>query len=364
MKAILVKIKKVPFIEWMISEGDGLLKINTIVVIVLGITLLALLTFTGCTRRTLEDDIFETALIPVRIDWSASGVKIEEMHRASIWLFPIDGGKPIEYRLEGNLRERDIAVPVGIYSVLVFNETIDDDDWKTITFTGTDSYEKFAVMAIPEESKGFYFRSDNFPLVANPETIAAWNLDRFEVTPEMLNITRAENEISNDDDILALTVIKPTPMYERVIMKVFVKNLASSMQATGTIDGMVSGIYLSSGEIINEEAVHAFVLGDRIYDDNGNDGITTRTFNIFGRDGKNQNNVSIDFLLTDGTLFPLQKYEVSKLIYTDTEQVVVTHYISLGYSNTNGDHEIELPDSDMQAGVSVEDWEEVIIPIK
>ena len=366
MKAKLIKIKKTPLFAWMMTEGDDLLKINTIIIFFLTIMLLALISFSNCTRRLLEDDIFETALIPVRIDWSVSGIKVEEMHRASIWLFPVTGGTPIEYRLEGNLKERKIAVPVGVYSVLVFNETIDEDDWKTISFTGTDSYEDFAVVALHEDTKGFYTRSEKLPLVATPEALAVWTLERFEVTPEMIDITRTNSmdENANTEEIAGLTEIKPTPRFERVIIKIFVTNLSSSMQATGIIDRMMSGVYLASGERIKDAAVHAFVLGDREYDDNGSDGTTTRTFNIFGRDGSNQNNVSIDFLLTDGTLHPTEEFNVSKLLYTDTEQIVVTHYISLGYSNLNGDHEVELPDLDMEAGVTVEDWEEVIIPIK
>ena len=336
-----------------------------IVILSLSMMLMAMFTFINCTRRTLEDDIFETALIPVRIDWSVSGVNVEEMHRATLMLFPINGGLPIEYRLEGNLTERQIAVPVGTYSVIAFNETIDEDDWKTISFTNKDSYEKFAAVALPEETRGFYTRSESLPLVANPEVLAAWSLDKFEVTRDMITQTRtnSENGTSTENQINDLTSIKPSPRFERVIVKVFVKNLSSSIQATGTIDGMASGVYMASGNILSESVVHAFVLNGRVYDDNGNDGTTTRTFNIFGRDASKKNKLNIDFLLADGTLHPRQEFDVSKLIYTDAEQIIVTHFISLGYNNMDGDHEIELPDSDLNAGVTVEDWDEVIVPL-
>ena len=93
--------------------------------IILLAALFAVSLFTACERRSIEDGFEDTALIPVRIDWSLSGVSVEEMHRASVWLFPLDGSVPLQYRLESDLTYREIAVPVGAYSALVFNETVD-----------------------------------------------------------------------------------------------------------------------------------------------------------------------------------------------------------------------------------------------
>ena len=83
--------------------------------------IISVLSFHSCERRSLEDFDMAYAIIPVRIDWSVSGVAVEEMHRASVWLFPKDGAMPMEYRLEENLMYREINVPIGEYSVLVFN---------------------------------------------------------------------------------------------------------------------------------------------------------------------------------------------------------------------------------------------------
>ena len=345
-------------------------KIRTVAVLLL--LMLSILAFDACTRRPLEEDYVETALIPVRIDWSISGVPVEGMHRASVWLFPVNGETPLEYRLEGNLTYREIPVPVGVYSVLVFNETIEENDWDAITFTGTERYETFAAMAVPDASRGAYFRSEEQPFIKNPDELAAWSLNRFEVTWAMVERTRTiARENSSyinllENEVPDLTKVKPLPRFERIIITAYVTNLSSAFQSTGFIDGMAAGVYLVSGEMVSVPAVHAFILNGRVYEENGQDGTTTRAFNILGRlsGTATQHQVTIDFLLMDGTLHPRQEFEVTyQMNFLAVEGIVKTYPINLGYDLSDGDHPIELPDMDMGAGISVGEWDEVIIPI-
>jgi hypothetical protein len=330
------------------------------------VTLFAVLVLNGCERRQLEDEDMQTALIPVCIDWSESGVEVEKMHRASVWLFPANGRTPLEYRMEGNLSYREIAVPVGVYSVLVFNETIEENDWNGIAFTGTNRYETFAAVAVPEPVIGIYNRSDNLPLIVNPDAVAAWSLDRFEVSREMINRTRplSQNKSALIAEAPHLTVVKPQPRFERVVVTAYVTNLSSSMKATGTMDGLASGVYMVSGKIISEPAVHALIFNKRVYDNNGYDGSTTCTFNVFGRLQPANHQLNIDFLLNDGTLHPREEFNVTNLIVTKTDEIVRTHTIKLGYSNLKGDHLMEHPVIESFGGISVDKWDEIIIPMQ
>jgi|GEM_PF-1795871 len=331
--------------------------------------LLWMVIFHACTRRPLEEEYSDMAPIPVCIDWSISGVPVEGMHRASVWLFPHGGGAPIEYRLEGNLTYREIQVPIGVYSVLVFNETTDENDWDAITFTGTNRYETFAAMAIPDAVRGFYSRTDELPLIKDPEPLAAWSLNRFEVTPELLarakEIVRSYSPSYKDmliNEIPDLTVAKPLPRFERVQINAYITNLSSSMQITGTIDGMAAGVYMVSGEMVPTPAAHAFILNGRVYDENEKDGTTTRTFNIFGRlpAPATRHQLFLDCLLADGTLHPRFEFDVTQLIYTDQSAAVKRHIINLGFGI---DDTIVLPDMNMGAGISVDGWDEIIIPV-
>ena len=326
--------------------------------------LIAAMALNACERRELEDDYMEYALIPVSIDWSISGVSVEEMHRASVWLFPHDDSAPLQYRLEGDVTYREIRVPVGQYSVLVFNETTDENDWDNIVFKGTKRYETFAAMNIPQNEIGFYSRSEKLPLIGNPEALAAWSLDYFEVTQDMVVKTRSlsQKTAALVEEVPNLTAVKPLPRFERVVIEAYVTNLASSKQVTGTIDGMYSGVYMVSGERITKPAAQAFILNGRVY--NGYDGTTTRTINIFGKSPDADHNLVLDFLLTNNELHPREEFDVTNLIFTETVAHVRTHFIKVGYGNTNGDHEIILPEGDMDvAGITVDDWEQVTIPL-
>ena len=343
---------------------------NTYTIVLAVLLMASMLLPSGCSRRTLEDDYNDSALIPVRIDWSISGVPVGSMHRASIWLFPHNGGAPLEYHLESDLSSREIAVPVGVYSVLVFNETTEASDWSTLSFTGTDKYETFAAIGNPDAVRGFYSRTEDLPLIMNPEPIAAWSLDHFEVTRDMVFDTRAiVRDYPNtyrsvlEIEIPALTKVKPLPRFERMVITANVTNLSSAMQTTGTIDGMAAGVYMVSGEMVPTSAAHAFILNGRVYEANDKDGTTTRTFNIFGRLPKADNLVKIDFLLVDGTLQPREEFNVTRLIKTQTSGIVRTHVIDLGYNLHGDDHLIALPDMDMSAGISVDGWDEVVIPL-
>jgi hypothetical protein len=346
------------------------MKMEAIIILLFVLPVFALV---SCERRPLEDgEIPEpTALIPVCIDWSVSGVSVGEMHRASVWLFPVAGGNPLEYRLEEDLTYREIAVPAGVYSVLVFNETTDREDWETITFAGADRYETFAAMAVPEAARGFYTRSEDFRMVMNPEPLAAWSLASLEVTPEMVIRTREIARGGSDsyrwilrNEVPALASVTPLPRYEQMAVTVRAANLACSMQATGTIDGMAGGVYMASGEKIPVAAAHAFILNGRVYDANGTDGTTTRTFNVFGLlpGADVHRNLNIDFLLTDGTLHPRETFDATDMIETKP-YIVATHVINAGFGNLNGDHPVELPDG-MSTGVTVDGWDDIIIPIK
>jgi hypothetical protein len=340
--------------------------------IIMPALLVATVLLTDCKYRPLEDELHSTALIPVSIDWSESGVDESTMHRASVLLFPEGGGEALEYRLEDDLTYKEIEVPIGTYSVLIFNETMDASDWSTIKFTGTDHYATFAAESLEETSRGFYTRSEELPLIKNPEPIAAWGMEGFTVTLDMITRTRAITRTSTrtralEEVVTDLVGVKPQPRYETMTITARVENLSSSMQVTGILDGMSSGVYMASGEKMTATGAHAFILNGRVYDENEKDGTTTKTFDIFGRQPATAHvDLYIDFLLTDGTLHPRESFDVSNMIERDTETIPVSNSVLVGFDDRDpdgGDHEINLPDMDVAAGISVGDWEDVIIPL-
>lgn len=304
----------------------------------------------SCERRPLEDGDNGTVIVPVSIDWSVSHIPVGEIHRASIWLFPKAGGEPLEFRLEGNVTYKEIAVPVGSYSVLIFNETTDSTDWNSIGFRGTDKFETFAAYARPEPQKGFYVR-DKELLVKNPDMLAVWSSDIFVVTDAMVKSGRP-----------GLTDIQPLPCVDVAIITVYVVNLKSVFQATGLLQGMSDGVLLASGKRLSTIGVYPFLLSNREYSSNNKDGTIKTVFNTFGEVPQSgaQYGVQLDFILTDGTGLPAMFFDVTGLI----DRVIVDHLTTLNINLGMREQPVILPELDIDAGISVDDWEEVVTPLK
>jgi hypothetical protein len=334
----------------------------------------AAVVLSGCAFRPLEGELIpETALIPVHIDWSRSGVPVEQMHRASILLYPAQGGAPLEFILEGNLTSYTLEVPLGVYSVLVFNETISEDDWSGLTFINTDDYHNFSAVGRAVSSRGFYTRSDELPLIENPEPLAAWSLDRLDVTEELWARSRMTSRATLDRDIPDLMNVVPTPRIEQMAITANVRHLSSAMQATGTINGLASGVKMASGDIIDGDlAAHAFVLGSRTYDPDQRHGSASNTFTIFGHPKEiTLKPMEIDFVLFDGTAFPTVSFsDVTSMIVRYAETIPPLNILEVGdgaggNDDPNPDNPpIELPDSDIDSDITVDDWNDVVIPVK
>jgi hypothetical protein len=309
-----------------------------------------------------------TALVPVHIDWSVSGVPTDQIHRVSLLFFPKEGGKTLEIKIEDNITDNVIKVPVGVYSVVVFNETTNQIDWTGITFTGKDSYDEFAAVALPQkEYEGFYASDDTLPLIKNPDPLAAWSLDSFEVTEDMLIGSRSQSRADTDEAPGDLMNIRPTPRFETMTVTAQVENLSSAMQATGILEDMASGVYMASGERMKTQGAHAFIFSGRTYFSDEYDGTTTATFNIFGRSPASSAHceLCVDFVLNDGTLFPRQSFDAATMITTVPDAVPPAEIITIGKSDIAPDHEIELPaDVGTGEGVKVNDWNEVEKPLK
>jgi hypothetical protein len=335
--------------------------------------LVAMMLLTNCNYRPLEDEMYMTALIPVSIDWSESGVDQNTMHRASVLLFPENGGTALEYRLEDDLTYAEIEVPIGTYSVLIFNETKDASDWSTLVFTGIDSYDTFAAESLEETTRGFYTRSEELPLIKNPQSLAAWGMEGFSVTLEMITRTRAITRINSAtrsrtlaEEVTDLVGVKPQPRFERVAITARAVNLASSMQTTGLLHGMASGVYLASGRKMTVASSHALLLNGRVYDENEKDGTTTTTINTFGKlpVASARYHLDLDFLLNDGTLHPRESWDVTDIMTPVQGTIVPTWRIDVGESETAPDHEIELPYMGVGSGITVGDWNDVVIPLQ
>lgn len=334
----------------------------------------------SCERRPLEDEYVDMARLQVAIDWSRSGIPKDGggkygIHRATLLFYPQSGGEALEYYLEEDIFHREIEIPVGVYSVLVFNETPDESDWTSIYFTGVESYQTFAAHVKTETQKGLYTRTTENNLCKQPDPLAAWSLERFEVTQDMVEETRqAASGRTVSSQIHALTGIQPLPRSQRVLIKARVVNLSSAIQATGLVKGVVTGVMMASGECINEYASHAVLLNGRQMEANGKDGTIGATMYMFGQKPNETYEFQTDFVLNDGTLYTPPSINSPNLFTSDKDDNGVDYVIDVGIGsstiptpdNPTPDPDIPpiaLPESETNAEVEVGNWDEVIIPM-
>lgn len=354
------------------------------------IILLALVAaISSCERRPLVDELHETALIPVSIDWSEALLDPDndpngDVYSASVWLFPQPDsryqGKPLEFKLN-NPRGGEIEVPVGKYAVLVFNNTVMDFS-ENVGFRGTDKYETFEYYALPDTRASRYSKSGYDNLILEPDIIAAWNLDEFEVTPDMVTLTRSTSENSSlaaRQQVKALSNVTPHRLTYVVKSLVRVVGLNNAKAAQGAVTGFGSSVFLATGRVAPPPSTLVFNLNNRqwLNSEQTVGTIESAPFNAFGPASGDPSAACYHL-----TSFTLRGEWEGSTTYPTPPAAPFTHYITnqinknislyinlnVGFEVKPGNPEIVLPDFSIQGdggfGVGLEDWgEEVVIPL-
>jgi hypothetical protein len=325
----------------------------------------------SCERRPLEDWYRETALIPVHIDWSKSGINVMnnkvtgEIHRVSIRFFPKDGSPAFDRYMEGDVVDGEIDVPIGKYSVVVFNESIYDPYWSdAIAFSDVNSYVNFAAGVLPFDAKQrelqfpFYKLHPGETFIVEPLKLASWSLDDFEVTEAMVIWSSRPHEqqtsAGSPDDTDALTSVVMRPLIRTASVTVHVKNLRSAQAIPAAVRGFASRIYMASARTMQTPSTHLFLLNERRWDNaSQTDGIVHKSFLTFGRTPESEvYQLALDVLLVSGELYTA----TSPLEFNVTNQVLSSSGLTI-----NIHVDIDLPYVDGE--INVGDWTDEVIEI-
>lgn len=337
----------------------------------------------ACNRQELEYRLDRTALIPVSIDWTLAQLDPEndpeqDVYSASVWLFPTPQseyqGAPLEFRFS-NPRGGNIEVPIGKYAVLVFNNTLTDFS-AAVGFRGTDRYETFEYYSKPQTGKTYHLQ---------PDILAAYHLDTFKVTAEMVTQTRikstqatkvADNTLDMTHAINTLVGVKPEQLTRSTFIKVNVEGLNNAAAATGYLRNFPSSVFLATGHTSNNPIDYNFMLNNRQYFPgqvrNGTIEASVTTLGLL----PTNSNYTFEVLFrlhadyNGSSTFPTPPDAPFKRDIT-TE---VSNWTSLLHTNidlginTPSDPQINLPDitiaGDGGFGVDINDWgDETIIPM-
>ena len=330
-----------------------------------------LLIVAACERRPLEDFFYESALIPVKIDWTNSGIPVTDasgsgyVHRVSLRFFPKDGSPVFDRYMESNVIEGEIEVPVGEYSVVVFNESVHDIYWEdAIYFTDINSYSDFAANIVADMASNhpFYKPLVGENLIVEPFRLASWSIDDFNVTNDMVlqinwqrngaNGTRAPQ---TDDMINALTKIVMRQLTHTVTVHAWVENLSSAQLLQGAARGFAKKVYMASALTEQIQATHIFVLNSRKWDDaSQTNGTVEKSFLSFGiLPMPSDYWLNMDVLFTTGVIYD------QPLLYDVSDGVVRQAQMSI---NINISLNIKLPY--VEGGIYVGDWEDENITLQ
>ncbi len=234
------------------------------------LALVLLLILTCCERRELEVLVVETCTIPITIDWESKaklqpGVDTENLYRASVWFFSkggvaFDNGKRYKEIYLDNPTGGEVQLPVGRYSVLVFNNSVGSFS-SNVGFRGIDRYDTFEyyVCSAPGARAG-----EENP-VLEPDILAVWSMDDYEVTRDMvvqkhqLDIPlTAAARAKAEEDLKRLLNLKPERLTYTVHTEACVHNLSSTRAAEARLSGMAHSVRLASREVADTPSSFSF----------------------------------------------------------------------------------------------------------
>ncbi len=344
------------------------------------ILLVVLLTI-ACHRKELENIDYAIAYIPISTDWSNSLVETEEMSNISIHIFPDDGSEPTVI-VSSNHTFNVVQLPIGVYSILIFNEMISDLDG--VDFQEETTYDNINVNITQKSTQPLYHSvADDEHLTTHHDHIAAWHLDELIVDQDMVEYTltdefkqyitiaktrsTAENrltlsaavnsQITRSLDSLSSTA--PTPVTTIMSITVGVENLNSAASIEAILSGTTSGSTLVSRSDTNSTGdattIYDFTFSDWVYDntDDPTDGEIYYTLNTFIKeeDSDESYQLKLSFLLHTGEM---------KIFYRDiTDQIVVDNDHEVDIELTIGDDAISLPESE-SPGFTVNGWGDAV----
>ncbi len=328
--------------------------------------LITFLSTLGCTRRPLVDacpaESGESATIGVTVDWSESGIESSEsrsdddyIHRVSFRFFPLDGSTPFDRYLEDNITEGEIYVPIGEYSLVVFNESIYDSYWQgAIEFENSDNYSLFAAYLSDESSttNPFYETSDSERISASALKLASWSIDRFVVSSEMALATKSGLSDEDIEMLEALNPVTPRPLTCTTTISVDVENLSSAATVYASLSGLSHKVFMASGDTHSTSVTHITQLTLRSWNDSSEQhGTISEERLTFSTPSEEQTHLlTLDIVLVDGSLHSPDE----ELIFDVSDQILGATTTRYADSDLAASASISLPE--VSGDIEVSEW--------
>lgn len=274
--------------------------------------LLSMLLLQGCHRQELEKVDLTKARIPVSVDWSVSGIRPQNV--SMLFYHTDDGTLAFEHFFENNDNavQSYVSVPVGSYTVVVFNEL--PGQIQNIVINGRNKLSTLQAYGIRETSV-------TMPVPGNiywrePEKMACTIVHNFVVTEEMLyfaNNGKAESRCEGGGSATNMQLMGLVPL-EKICnfkLKVHIDNLNyARMPVLVNLQNMAGAYLFEREEDATFPVTYQFTLNDKVYDkDSRKSGTISGSTYVFGLPGSRmwispeaqQHPISLDmkFMLVD-----------------------------------------------------------------
>lgn len=332
--------------------------------------MLILLGLSSCKKRILHDEFTNIAMVPVAIDWSKSNLKVEDISRVTVRVFPHDGSPAYDFVMQESTTNDVIPLVRGKYSFVIFNETTDADDWNSLVFKNEDAYSTFMVTTKDDTFKGLYTKVDQDVIRKSPDDLAVFSIDQFEVTQEMILYTTTLSKVGNtkvEQAMSELVTIVPVSVVKHINIVARVVNLVSAKKSSGAIRGAVGAIQMSTGKPIEVPVTHVFIMNGRQYDrpEAPKDGTIGALVSIF--DPLNVENLKadlvLDFQLHGDTVTPTEVFDITNDLKTDKSDISIS--VGGQVEGRPGDRPIVLPSVPLSGdSIGIDDWDDIIVPLR
>lgn len=349
---------------------------NRLTIIYSVLLLMGMQLFSSCERRSLENDYYAYAQIPVGALWAKAGINpqnvtvlfYDENHKGKLVL---------EHKYENNSKriQSYVDLPVGKYTVVLFNELRDQVD-----YVGVKGYENLSTLEFyTKQDPTVRVRSAQSRYVREPGVVARAIVRGFEVTQEMLQYTRGTQTQENkplNDAVESLVDLIPLRIMSQLNIMMHVKGLNNTrMPALVDIDNLSGGYMMDANKNSFDLVTHQFTMNNRIYDPNSNkDGTISASLQLFGIAGDKQsvNDQPINSKIILDILFMLvdeqktiinRKVDITKMITFSDNPDGTTNlnvYIDLTDPLPNVKPE---GSTDSGFGTELEDWGVIHVPL-
>ena len=329
--------------------------------------------FASCERRELTYDYYPYHDIEVNVDWSK--FKGEKPTGVSVWVYPQDGSKPLQFR-STNVDKVKIHAPKGTYDIVVFNQI--PIDFGTIDFRETYKLSTFQVFATKDESQTWYKAQEGELVLRQPEAFAT-NIHRdFVVTQEMVDKSWAMHTDTKPQDVAVIAdsthttalYVTPTMATKHVEVKIGIEGIHNLRSIRASLKQMSAG-YNINEQIENNVQATSLLTEWKSSGDYGKGYITTE-FDVFGfadqqpttkaADYKKwKGTITIESLLVDNKTVKTFNIPIDGEIMVDVPIGQIDILIDISIDE---DKDLDLPDVKPEGGVSggfdaeVEGWDE------